>query len=108
MVLDIKLNRVLTQTSEDDNTVYHTSACPLCKSESLITDTESGEVICNKCGMVTGILASWYKINKQRMGGYLCRSQSAHCLYGRGQSDQDQESEPDRGPLRPTGVPRIL
>jgi transcription initiation factor TFIIIB Brf1 subunit/transcription initiation factor TFIIB len=27
-------------------------SCSLCKSENLITDTESGEVICGKCGMV--------------------------------------------------------
>jgi len=34
-----------------DMTVRETSSCPLCKSESLITDTES-EVICSKCGVV--------------------------------------------------------
>lgn len=36
----------------------------------------------------------------------LCRSQNAHCLYGRGQNGRAQESEPDRGCLRPTGAPR--
>jgi len=64
--MDIKLNRVLTQTSEDNNTVYHTSACPLCKSESLITDTESGEVICSKCGMVISD-----KIQETKARGFL-------------------------------------
>ncbi len=52
MVLDVELNKIFTDTSEDDNTVRQKSACSLCKSESLITDTESGEVICSKCGMV--------------------------------------------------------
>src|ERR671929_2130050 len=26
--------------------------CPLCKSDMIITDSESGEVICGKCGMI--------------------------------------------------------
>ena len=52
MVVEVRLNKVFTETSEDDNTVPQTSACSLCKSESLITDTESGEVICSKCGLV--------------------------------------------------------
>src|SRR5215469_4347504 len=52
MVLDVKLNKVFKDTSKDDSTVRQTSACSLCKSESLVTDTESGEVICSKCGMV--------------------------------------------------------
>jgi transcription initiation factor TFIIB len=52
MVLDVELNKIFTDTSEDDNIVRQKSACSLCKSESLITDTESGEVICSKCGMV--------------------------------------------------------
>jgi transcription initiation factor TFIIB len=52
MELDVKLNKVLTYRSEDDMTLRQTSACPLCKSESLITDTQSGEIICSTCGMV--------------------------------------------------------
>jgi len=52
MVLDVKLNKVFKDTSKYDSTVRQTSACSLCKSESLVTDTESGEVICSKCGMV--------------------------------------------------------
>jgi transcription initiation factor TFIIB len=52
MELDFELNKALTYRSEDDTTVRQTSACSLCKSESLITDTESGEVICSTCGMV--------------------------------------------------------
>src|SRR5215831_12653833 len=52
MVFDVKLNRVFKDMSKDDSTVRQTSACSLCKSESLVTDTESGEVICSKCGMV--------------------------------------------------------
>ena len=52
MVLDVKLNKVFKDTSKDDSTVRQTSACSLCKSESLVTEAESGEVICTKCGMV--------------------------------------------------------
>jgi transcription initiation factor TFIIB len=52
MELDVKLNKVLTYRSKDDMTVRQTSACPLCRSESLITDAQSGEVICSTCGMV--------------------------------------------------------
>jgi transcription initiation factor TFIIB len=52
MVVDVRINKVFTERSKDDNTVRHTSACSLCKSENLITDTQSGEVICSKCGMV--------------------------------------------------------
>src|SRR5215467_1720854 len=52
MVLDVKLNKVFKDTFKDDSTVLQTSACSLCKSESLVTDTDSGEVICSKCGMV--------------------------------------------------------
>ena len=30
-----------------------TTMCPVCKNESIvITDVESGEIICNKCGIV--------------------------------------------------------
>jgi transcription initiation factor TFIIIB Brf1 subunit/transcription initiation factor TFIIB len=52
MVVDVRINKVFKERSKDDNTVRHTSACSLCKSENLITDTQSGEVICSKCGMV--------------------------------------------------------
>src|SRR5215471_4724403 len=52
MVLDVKLNKVFKNTSKDDSTVRQTSACSLCKSESLVTDIDSGEVICSKCGVV--------------------------------------------------------
>src|SRR5215831_8538357 len=51
MVVDVMLNKVFTETSED-NTVLQESACSLCKSASVIADTESGEIICSICGMV--------------------------------------------------------
>ena len=50
MVVDVMLNKVFTES--EDNTVLQESACSLCKSASLIADTESGEVICSICGMV--------------------------------------------------------
>jgi transcription initiation factor TFIIB len=30
----------------------HNEVCPICKSSNVITDYESGEIVCSKCGMV--------------------------------------------------------
>ena len=39
MVVDVMLNKVFTETSED-NTVLQESACSLCKSANVIADTD--------------------------------------------------------------------
>jgi transcription initiation factor TFIIB len=30
----------------------HNEVCPICKSSNVITDSDSGEIVCSKCGMV--------------------------------------------------------
>jgi transcription initiation factor TFIIB len=30
----------------------HNEVCPICRSSNVITDSESGEIVCSKCGMV--------------------------------------------------------
>jgi transcription initiation factor TFIIB len=30
----------------------HNEVCPICKSSNVITDPESGQIVCSKCGMV--------------------------------------------------------
>jgi ribosomal protein S27E len=37
-----------SQLSDSDNSML----CSICKSNQIITDTESGELICSKCGQV--------------------------------------------------------
>jgi TFIIB zinc-binding len=42
----------------DDNNISagsiikNLSVCPICKSSSVISDPESGEIVCSKCGIV--------------------------------------------------------
>jgi transcription initiation factor TFIIB len=62
MVVDVALKKIFTQISKkdngndsDDNTVSITQKpvlCPMCKSNNVITDPDSGEIVCSKCGMV--------------------------------------------------------
>src|SRR2546427_9698089 len=58
MVVDIVLKKIFTDTSKDDNNNNVVSimqklvGCSICKSNNVITDPESGEIVCGKCGMV--------------------------------------------------------
>ena len=58
MVVDIGLKKILTDASKDDNNDNVVSiipkpvVCSICKSDNVITDPESGEIICSQCGMV--------------------------------------------------------
>ena len=59
MVVDIALKKIFTQISKDDNSNDNTGSitqkpvlCPMCKSNNVITDPDSGEIVCSKCGMV--------------------------------------------------------
>ncbi len=57
MVVDIGLKKILTDPSKDDNndnvvSIAKPVVCSICKSDNVITDPESGEIICSQCGMV--------------------------------------------------------
>jgi hypothetical protein len=58
MVVDIALKKILANTPiDDDNSnavsiIQNPVLCPICKSNNVITDPESGEIVCSKCGMV--------------------------------------------------------
>ena len=57
MVVDIALKKIFTDTSKDDNDnavsiMHKLVVCSICKSNNVITDPESGEIVCGKCGMV--------------------------------------------------------
>ena len=68
-LFNVTIHRIPAHVSSfNAERVYHTSACPLCKSESLITDTESGEVICGfsrgRKGRVTSDLYERQRVNE--------------------------------------------
>jgi len=59
MVIDIALNKIFTDTPKDDNNndnavpiMQKLVVCSNCKSNKVITDPDSGELVCSKCGMV--------------------------------------------------------
>jgi transcription initiation factor TFIIB len=59
MVVDIALKKIFIDTSKDDNNndnavsiMQKLVVCSICKSNDIITDPESGEIVCSKCGMV--------------------------------------------------------
>lgn len=57
MVVDIALKKIFTDASKDDNNnavsiMHKLVVCSICKSNNVITDPESGEIVCSKCGMV--------------------------------------------------------
>jgi len=58
MVVDIALKKILTDASKDDindnvvSIIPKPVVCSICKSDNVITDPESGEIICSQCGMV--------------------------------------------------------
>src|SRR2546425_6845414 len=61
MVVDFALKKIFTDTSKDDNNnnsnnevsiMQKLVVCFICKSDNVITDPESGEIVCSKCGMV--------------------------------------------------------
>ena len=52
MVIDITLKEVFPDKSKDNNDVQKPTACSICKSNNVITDPESGEIICSDCGAV--------------------------------------------------------
>jgi transcription initiation factor TFIIB len=67
----------LIGSKDDDTFPWQTSiACSLCKSESAITDPESAEIVCSKCGMVISdkieeTIQEWHTLqskNKKRTG----------------------------------------
>ncbi|MFY9797623.1 MAG: TFIIB-type zinc ribbon-containing protein [Candidatus Nitrosopolaris sp.] len=67
----ISSNRILINESKDDsNNVNSTSqtftVCPLCKSDNaIITDPESGEIVCSQCGMVKNEVSNGYSKDSQ-------------------------------------------
>ncbi|MFZ0510851.1 MAG: TFIIB-type zinc ribbon-containing protein [Candidatus Nitrosopolaris sp.] len=61
MIVHIDLKKTLADTSiHDDNNnnnnavsmMQNSVVCPICKSNNVITDPESGEIVCSKCGRV--------------------------------------------------------
>jgi transcription initiation factor TFIIB len=53
MVVDINLKILADDIKHDpDSIMQKPIACSLCKSENVITDPESGEVVCSECGAV--------------------------------------------------------
>jgi transcription initiation factor TFIIB len=58
MVVDIVLRKIFIDTSKDDknndDAVYIRKpvVCSICNSNNVITDPESAEILCGKCGMV--------------------------------------------------------
>src|SRR6266705_5533261 len=61
MVVDFALKKIFTDTSKDDNNnnsnnevsiMQKLVVCFICKSDNVITDLESGEMVCSKSGMV--------------------------------------------------------
>ena len=53
MVVDINFKILADDIKRDtDSIMQKPTACALCKSENVITDPESGEVVCSKCGAV--------------------------------------------------------
>lgn len=59
MVEDIVLKKIFTDTSKDDKNndnavpiLQKPFMCSICKSNNLIIDPESAEIVCSKCGMV--------------------------------------------------------
>ncbi|MGC2684818.1 MAG: TFIIB-type zinc ribbon-containing protein [Candidatus Nitrosopolaris sp.] len=55
MIVDNALKKIFINTSKDDNAVSMLQKpveCSICKSNNIITDPESAEIVCSKCGMV--------------------------------------------------------
>ena len=59
MVVDIVLKKIFIDKSKDDKNkdnavsiLQKPFVCSICKSNSVITDPESAEIVCSKCGMV--------------------------------------------------------
>ena len=59
MVVDIALKKIFIDTSKDDKNndnavsiIKNPVVCSICKSNNVITDPESAEILCSKCGMV--------------------------------------------------------
>jgi transcription initiation factor TFIIB len=59
MVVDIALKKIFIDTSKDDKNndnavsiLQKPVVCSICKSNNVITDPESAEIVCSKCGMV--------------------------------------------------------
>ena len=50
MVLDDK--SIHTDNESSAASIKYPVVCPICKSNSVITDPESGEIVCSQCGMV--------------------------------------------------------
>jgi transcription initiation factor TFIIB len=50
MVLDDKSIHADNESSAAS--IKYPVVCPICKSNSVITDPESGEIVCSQCGMV--------------------------------------------------------
>src|SRR5919109_263374 len=50
MVIDITLKEVFPDKSKDNNALQKPTACSVCKSNNVITDPESGEIVCSDCG----------------------------------------------------------
>jgi transcription initiation factor TFIIIB Brf1 subunit/transcription initiation factor TFIIB len=42
---------VLDDKSIHDDNESSAGVCPICKSNSVITDPESGEIVCSQCGL---------------------------------------------------------
>src|SRR5437867_7372145 len=53
MVVDIALKKILTDNNDNVVSIIPKPVvCSICKSDNVITDPESGEIICSQCGMV--------------------------------------------------------
>jgi transcription initiation factor TFIIB len=59
MVVDIELKKIFMDTSKNDENndnavsiLQKPLVCSICKSNNVITDPESAEIVCSKCGMV--------------------------------------------------------
>jgi len=82
MVIDINLKILKDGSKHTDSLMQKPIACSLCKSENVITDPESGEIVCSKCGAVISDKMEYQGDDRTRASGSL-KSRS-HAAVGGG------------------------
>ena len=83
MLIDINLKILKDGRKHTDSLMQKPIACSLCKSENVITDPESGEIVCSKCGAVISDKMEYQGDDRTR-ASYSLKSRSRTVGGGRG------------------------